>query len=135
MKKILKNKKGFTLMELIIVMIIVAVLAAALIPSFLNFVSRARNDSLYAQARVGMVAAQVLITEGGKPIGSGVTYGTIEDLENAAGVAANTFNSLVVNDVDAPTGFSNFVIADGGLRIIGITYSDGTDTVTITPKT
>ena len=129
MKKILKNKKGFTLMELIIVLVIVAVLAAALIPSFLNFANRARNDSLYAQARVGMVAAQVLMTEGGKSIAAN-TY-TVAAFETELGLGAGEFKKLVLNDVDNADGFSSLVVGTGGIRVTGITYTDGTNTVTI----
>ena len=129
MKKILKNKKGFTLMELIIVLVIVAVLAAALIPSFLNFANRARTDSLLAQARIGLVAAQTLLTEGGQPRAAG-TYaeGAFETL---VGATSGDFQRLVNNDVENPGGFSAIVIDTNGIRVTGITYSDGTNTVTI----
>lgn len=50
-------------MELIIVMVILALLAAALLPSFLNFVRLAGERSLVAEARIGQVAAQVIMTE------------------------------------------------------------------------
>ena len=131
MKKILKNKKGFTLMELIIVLVIVAVLAAALIPSFLNFASRARNDALYAQARIGLVAAQVLVTEGGKAFPTGVSSANPTAFETAVGAKAGDFNKLVVNDVD-PTGvFSNFVIPPGGIRVTEITFTLNGNSATI----
>jgi len=128
----LKSRKGFTLMELIIVLVIVAILAAALIPSFLNFASRARDESLYAQARVGMVAAQVLITEHGSPI-AGTKFDTIFDFENATGAAKDAFNYLVDQDVANPTGFTNFVVAGNGRRIVGLTYTYGKNTVVIGP--
>ena len=132
MKKILKNKKGFTLMELIIVLVIVAVLAAALIPSFLNFVGRARDDSLHAQARVGLVAAQVLLTEGGQARAPG-TYNEAA-FETEVGADPGDFQLLVVDDVDDPTGFDDFIIDTGGLRVVGITYTDTNgSSVTIAP--
>ncbi|MCL2424788.1 MAG: type II secretion system GspH family protein [Oscillospiraceae bacterium] len=139
LQKILKNRKGFTLMELIIVLVIVAILAAALIPSFLNFATRAREESLYAQARVGMVAAQVLITESGKPIADAkddrvtLTYDQFISRVRTSTEGVDFYN-LVVDDVDNPDGFSDFVIAKGGLRIVGITYEKNTDEkVIITP--
>ena len=139
MKKILKNKKGFTLMELIIVLVIVAVLAAALLPSFLNFASRARNDSLHAQARIGLVTAQVLLTESGKPISglsADTTYTTESDFLTAVGLptTSTAFKEMVIGDVDNPTGFTKFIVEENGMRVIGITYTLANgDTVTIAP--
>ncbi len=51
MKKLLRNKKGFTLIELIVVILILAVLAAILVPSILNYVGRANDSRDQANAR------------------------------------------------------------------------------------
>jgi len=41
-----RNNKGFTLIELMIVVAIIAILAAIAIPNFLNFVSRTRRSEV-----------------------------------------------------------------------------------------
>ena len=51
MKKLIKNKKGFTLIELIVVIAILAVLAAILIPSIMNYVGEARTARNNSNAR------------------------------------------------------------------------------------
>ena len=51
MKKLIKNKKGFTLIELIVVIAILAVLAAILVPSILGYVKEARIAANDANAR------------------------------------------------------------------------------------
>lgn len=51
MKKILKNKKGFTLIELIVVIAILAILAAILIPSLTNYLAKATYSKNQANAR------------------------------------------------------------------------------------
>lgn len=51
MKKLIKNKKGFTLIELIVVIAILAVLAAILIPSIMNYVAKARTARNNSNAR------------------------------------------------------------------------------------
>jgi type IV pilus assembly protein PilA len=50
MKKIL-TKKGFTLIELIVVIAILAILAAILIPSLTNYLERANDARDQANAR------------------------------------------------------------------------------------
>lgn len=50
MKKIL-TKKGFTLIELIVVIAILAILAAILIPSLMNYIDRANDAKDEANAR------------------------------------------------------------------------------------
>jgi len=125
-KKTVNNKKGFTLTEIIVVLIIMAVLAAALIPSFLGFVNRANNERLLSEARVGMVAAQVVITEGGLTA-AGAPAVTAEALNTQAATAGSRFNQLVAGD--APGTFSAFAIT--GNRVTGLTYTRDGNTVTI----
>ena len=50
MKKILK-KKGFTLIELIVVITILGILVAIAVPSILNYISEANNAVLEANIR------------------------------------------------------------------------------------
>jgi prepilin-type N-terminal cleavage/methylation domain-containing protein len=63
--KILTNKKGFTLMELTIVLAVIAIIAAILIPTFLNTTDRARLRSDIASARVINNAVELYQAERG----------------------------------------------------------------------
>lgn len=49
--KSLKNKKGFTIVELVIVIAVIAILAAVLIPTFSNIVDRANKAAAQADAK------------------------------------------------------------------------------------
>lgn len=64
MKKIL-TKKGFTLIELIVVIAILAILAAILIPSLTNYLARATYAKNQANARSYYTALTLYETVGG----------------------------------------------------------------------
>ena len=49
MKKM--NKKGFTIVELVIVIAVIAILAAVLIPTFSGIVTKAQNSAALQEAR------------------------------------------------------------------------------------
>ncbi len=57
------NKKGFTLIEIIVVLVILAILAAAAIPSMLGFIEDAKGKALVAEARAAYIACQAINTE------------------------------------------------------------------------
>ena len=61
--KLKNNKKGFTLVEIIVVLVILAVLAAASIPTMLGFVEDAKGKAEIANARAAYVACQSIVTE------------------------------------------------------------------------
>ena len=61
--QILKTRKGFTLMELIVVLIIIAILMAALLPSLIGWINDARESALRVEGRTALVAIQGVVTE------------------------------------------------------------------------
>ena len=63
MFKKLKEKKGFTLVELIVVLVILAILAALLIPALTKYIDKAKNKSIVAETRQAVMAAQTLVDE------------------------------------------------------------------------
>lgn len=62
MKKTLKNKKGFTLIEIVVTIIIIAILAAILMPSMLSWIDNANKKTVISAADTlrNTVAAEVL---------------------------------------------------------------------------
>ena len=126
MKKILKNKKGFTLMEVIVVLIIIAVLAAALIPSFIGFVNQSRAATDIAAARVGMTAAQVEVTY---LVAAGTDAGDIEDKD----ILTDRFTEAVRPDTTGADNFSGFSVDNNG-HVDGLTYVGERYTITISQE-
>ena len=57
------NKKGFTLVELIVVLVILAILAALLIPALTGYIDKARDKQIIAETRQAVMAAQTLVDE------------------------------------------------------------------------
>ncbi|WP_294714878.1 prepilin-type N-terminal cleavage/methylation domain-containing protein [uncultured Gemmiger sp.] len=58
-----KKESGFTLVELIVVLVILATLAALLVPSLTGCIDKARQNAVIAKARAVLVASQVVVTE------------------------------------------------------------------------
>lgn len=63
MFKLMKNKKGFTLVEVIVVLVILAILAAIMIPSMTGWIDKAKQKSVLVEARSALLAAQTLASE------------------------------------------------------------------------
>ena len=59
----LKNKKGFTLVELIVVLVILAILAALLIPALTGYIDKANKEKVVAETRMVVMAAQTEASE------------------------------------------------------------------------
>ena len=57
------KQKGFTLVELIVVLAILAVLAAIMVPSLTEYIDKAKNTQLISIARSVYTAAQVEVSE------------------------------------------------------------------------
>lgn len=57
------NKKGFTLVELVVVIAIIGVLAAILVPSMMGYVKKARLKTANGNAKTGYNAAADYFTE------------------------------------------------------------------------
>ncbi len=76
LKEMRDNKKGFTLVELIVVLVILAILAALLIPALTGYIDKAKEKQIVAETRQVVMAAQTLTDEqyAGITDGSAVVY-------------------------------------------------------------
>ena len=63
MKKVLKNKKAFTLTEMIVVIAIIGILAGVLIPTITGYIKRANQSAAYQEAEAILEVYEVYETE------------------------------------------------------------------------
>lgn len=57
-KNLKKNKKGFTLIEIIVVLVIMGILLAIAVPSVLGYVNKAREQQFLSDGRAAFLGAQ-----------------------------------------------------------------------------
>lgn len=57
-KNLRRNKKGFTLVEVIVVLVILAILIAIAVPSVMKYIDDANDAKYLAQGRAAMIATQ-----------------------------------------------------------------------------
>lgn len=62
MKKKKKNRKGFSLVELIVVLVIMAILVAALVPSLVGYIRQARQSTAKDECAAVVSAAQTIVS-------------------------------------------------------------------------
>ena len=98
MKRFRENTKGFTLVEVIVVLVILAVLAAVMVPSLTGWISKAKDSSLITNCRACVTAAQGLASEayGKAAPGSTITLSEQEIIKLAGLEGTGTVSGVVI---------------------------------------
>jgi type IV pilus assembly protein PilA len=96
----MQDDKGFTLIELMVVVLIIAILIAIAIPTFLGLRRRAQDRAAQSNIRNGLIAAKAFYTDAESYTGFNAAAGkTIEPSltwADGAGSSLNTVNVIVV---------------------------------------
>lgn len=124
--KKLKDKKGFTLVELIVVLVILAILAALLVPALTGYIDKANKNKITSECRQIVVAAQTEVSEAyGKGTlkydGTAPTVANIKALAEAKSDWAANITVLKATDT------TNNVVAG---TVVKVQFSDGTNSCT-----
>ena len=127
----IKNSKGFTLMEMLIVVAIIAVLVAIAIPTFTKSLNDARVATDKANIRAGYasVMANVLTEQYVESKTAKTTAvfklnkdGSVTEIKDGTATAENPYLTVGDNDGKA-TEIAGITIADGWGKGEGVTYT------------
>ena len=131
MFKKLKNKKGFTLVELIVVLVILAILAALLIPTLTGYIDKANQEKVVSECRMVVMAVQTELSESygkagaGNSLDSGVWKDTAADASNPAVADAHITEIKKLSEVLTKTGTSFDATAKSDATITKVEYRNG----------
>ncbi len=100
---LLKSEKGFTLIEIIAVLIILGILAAVAVPKFMNLTDEARDKAALqavaeGQSRLSMKAAQLILSNGVIPLATDLD--DVGVISTDAGDYSLTFVASDTDNVD-----------------------------------
>lgn len=120
MKKKNKNRKGFSLVELIVCLVIMAILAAALVPTLIGYIKQTRQSNAKNEAASAVSAAQTIGSSAfADPSGVYHNQGTGGDLTftwstNPATVTGS-LNDVIVYLAEVNDGVSNVTYSQEGV--------------------
>lgn len=101
-----KNKKGFTLVELIVVIVIILILAAVLVPSLLRYVDKANKANckadaatILSQLQADYAAGQATDQTGMNPLDNNYTVNGVPVIPSTGATDAKTYAVYTVTPV------------------------------------
>lgn len=138
MKKKNKNRKGFSLVELIVCLVIMAILAAALVPTLIGYIKQTRQSNAKNEAAACVSAAQAIASSAyADPNGKYHSNSLNKDYTITNGSVTMTdgddLDAIVVDLAEVKGGdLKQLVITDG--KVTKCVYSDK-NSVTVTYET
>ena len=125
----LKDRKGFTLVELIVVLVILAILAALLIPALTGYIDKANKEKVIAECRMAVMAVQ---TESSTIYGEKGKVTSPKDFSDPVTIdGKSTTHAAVIRSLAEVSGHWEATVDTSG-KVTQLVYDNGSWEVTYT---
>lgn len=127
------SEDGYTLLEVLVVVLIIGILATIAIPSFLNQTSKAVNAAAEELAHTAQVAAEDYATDHNGSY-AGMTAASLNQYEPSIQLASGNGNAYLLSVSNATaTGYTVTTASVNGSSTFSINRTNGVTTRTCTP--
>jgi type IV pilus assembly protein PilA len=127
-----KDQKGFTLVEVIVVLVILAILMAIAVPALTGYIDKARNSGIQASTATAHTALQAAATDAYSTGYAGTNF-TYSDYKKTTGSAATSWADVVQDLTGSAPAGTNITPTYSGSSLTALEITYDNKKVTWTP--